>query len=256
MPQLLRLRKGDCVDVLRSMETGSLDAIVSDPPYGLEFMGKDWDSFKTGRSAAYSKGGEVDKSIAVDASNPFDSRPNYVNRAAKRCKQCGKQAWSGSPCQCDEPEWDIDNSPLIGFQHWNTVWLKECHRILVPGGKLGIVKAFSGTRTFHRLAQAMEDAGFVLEPEHSLEAWVYGSGFPKSLNIAKAIDEMLGEKGEVLRTEGRWNEASGVVQVGQGPRTWTEREITAPSSEDARRFDGYGTALKPAWEPIVIGRRV
>jgi len=219
-------------------------------------MGKAWDSFKTGRSANYSQGGKVDSASVAATGTPFESRPSYVNRPAKKCKKCGRQAWSGAPCQCGEPEWEIDNSPLIGFQRWNTVWLKECHRILIPGGQLGVVKAFSGTRTFHRLAAAMEDAGFVLEPEHSLEAWVYGSGFPKSLNISRAIDDLLGEKGEVVRTEGRWNEASGVVQVGQGPRTWTEREITEPASEQAKRFEGYGTALKPAWEPVVVGRKM
>lgn len=125
-------------------------------------------------------------------------------------------------------EWD-GTGIAFSQEFWTAVY-----RVLKPGG---IVKAFSGTRTYHRMAAAMEEAGFVLDPAESLEAWSYGSGFPKSLNISKAIDKVHGGPGEYTQIE------RGVPVE------------TAPATEDAKVFEGYGTALKPAWEPIVVGRR-
>jgi len=202
---------GDCLEVLRALPDASVDAVVTDPPYGLEFMGKDWDKFKTGRAAKYSAGGEL---TTTEFKN-LGTLPQYVSRPAKRCANCGKQAWSGSPCKCPEPEWQLDNSPLHAFQAWAELWAVECLRVLKPGGHL---LAFGGTRTWHRLACAIEDAGF--EVRDSI-AWMYGSGFPKSLDVSKAID-----KGEAT-----------------------------PISDAAREWSGWGTALKPAHEPIVVARK-
>jgi len=110
----------------------------------------------------------------------------------------------------------------------------------------GVVKVFGATRTFHRMCQAMEAAGLVLEPEDSLEAWVYGSGFPKSMNIAKAIDRMV--DGEPEESEESEEPEEPEESGADGP--------TAPArSEEAQRWEGWGTALKPAWEPIVVGRK-
>lgn len=140
------LRHGDCLDRLTEIETGSIDLVVSDPPYELAFMGSGWDA--TG--IAYS------------------------------------------------PElWD------------------KLFDILRPGG---VVKVFGATRTFHRMCQAMESAGFELHPEDCLEAWAYGQGMPKGKNISKALDK----QGE---------------------------------AELAKRWEGWNTALKPAWEPIVVGHK-
>lgn len=156
MSHTIRLRLGDSLDVLTEMPKGSVGVIITDPPYLIGFMGKDWD--------AESEGGEK--------------------------------------------------------AEWHLRWLKEAYRVLEVGG---VAKVFSATRTQHRLAAAMEEAGFFLDPEHSLEGWLFGSGFPKYLNTAKAIDQHFGESGDSLVTDA------------------------------AKRFDGFATALKPGWEPFVVG---
>ena len=129
------IHRGDCRQILRSLPDCSVDAVVTDPPYGLRFMGKKWD--------------------------------------------------------CDVP----------GTETW-----AECLRVLKPGGHL---LAFAGTRTQHRMAVRIEDAGFEIR---DMIAWVYGSGFPKSLDVSKATDA-------------------------------------------ARQWQGWGTALKPALEPITVARK-
>ena len=114
---------GDCTQAMRCLESGSVSAIVCDPPYGLEFMGKGWDH--------------------------------------------------GVPVE----------------------WIPEALRVLKPGGH---VLAFGGTRTFHRLTCALEDAGFEIR---DCLSWLYGSGFPKSLDVGKAIDKAAGAEREVVGDE-------------------------------------------------------
>jgi DNA modification methylase len=316
---------GDCREVMATMDAESVDAVVTDPPYGLEFMGKEWDSFKTGRSAKYSKGGSIDTEAMARQSGKGGAGPSYVNRPAKRCTNCGKQQWSGSPCECDEPRWIMDNSPLHAFQAWSETWAREAFRVLKPGGHL---LAFGGTRTAHRMVCAIEDAGFEIRDQI---VWMYGSGFPKSLDVGKAIDrkrqddvrpvcrflaahmgllritdivKALGFAGNGDHGVSAWFREDHV-----GPRvpTWdqwlslksllgfddtmdaevwrlngrkgqpeherpdrvvshpgnnsvfqpTQRVIDAgtPVTDLARRWDGWGTALKPAHEPIVVARK-
>jgi len=170
---------GSCLDVLPTLADNSVDAIVTDPPYELGFMGKSWDN-------------------------------------------------SGIAYNVD-------------------VW-RECLRVLKPGGHL---LAFGGSRTWHRLAVAIEDAGF--EMRDSI-AWLYGSGFPKSMNIAKAIDKASGYEGEVIGTETvDIGMQGGSMHAGRGMQL-AERQIRSLSPE-AQTWDGWGTALKPAFEPIVVGRK-
>jgi len=171
---------GDCREVMASMGEASVDAIVCDPPYGLEFMGKGWDH--------------------------------------------------GVP----------------GVPFW-----AEALRVLKPGGHL---LAFGGTRTHHRLTCAIEDAGFEVR---DCLMWLYGSGFPKSLDVSKAIDKAAGAEREVV---GRIRKLDSfgphVAEVyGGGPDHAGEMEITAPATEAAQTWDGWGTALKPAWEPIIMARK-
>ena len=126
-----------------------------------------------------------------------------------------------------------------------TVW-QECLRVLKPGGHL---LAFGGSRTYHRLACAIEDAGFQIRDQIM---WVYGSGFPKSLNIGKAIDKAAGVEftakpasgvGFMNNNDDGYNTTlNQLVQVGQ-------------STAEAKQWDGWGTALKPAHEPIVMARK-
>jgi SAM-dependent methyltransferase len=176
---------GDCLVRLKELPDNSVDAVVTDPPYELAFMGKKWDN----------------SGIAFN-----------VN-----------------------------------------VWL-ECLRVLKPGGHL---LAFGGSRTWHRLCVAIEDAGF--EVRDSI-AWLYGSGFPKSHNIGKAIDKSAGVEREVIGTGNAGAGFNKVKGFGSGNTTQggdatTEWDVTAPATDKAKQWDGWGTALKPAFEPIVVARK-
>ena len=188
---------GDCLDVLRGLPDASVDAVVTDPPYGLEFMGKEWDSFapadmvrRSGWEHAQSGAG-----IARDPSTP-QGRTGvsfHKRRSTYKCGRCGKRDAFKNRQQCGgsgdhdwQHEW-VDKQPveMLAFQQWCQLWAAECLRVLKPGGHL---LAFGGTRTYHRMACAIEDAGF--EIRDSIH-WTYGSGFPKSLNAFKNIKEQL-----------------------------------------------------------------
>ena len=140
-------------------------------------------------------------------------------------------------------QWDTGET-AFDPAFWAEVW-----RVLKPGAHL---IAFSGTRTYHRLAVAIEDAGFEIRDQIG---WLYGSGFPKSLDVSKAIDKAAGAEREVLgytanarpNRVGKETKLSGAQTIGG--------EITAPAPDAAREWSGWGTALKPAWEPIVLARK-
>jgi DNA modification methylase len=133
-----------------------------------------------------------------------------------------------------------------GIAYSLDMW-REALRVLKPGGHL---LAFGGTRTYHRMACAIEDAGF--EIRDSIH-WVYGSGFPKSLNIGKAIDKAAGVEREVVGSI-RTNVGMQGGNFTAGSRT-DDVPVTAPATEEARRWEGWGTALKPAHEPVVVARK-
>jgi site-specific DNA-methyltransferase (adenine-specific) len=127
------------------------------------------------------------------------------------------------------------------------VW-RSCLRVLKPGGHL---LAFGGSRTYHRLACAVEDAGFEVRDQIM---WLYGSGFPKSLDVSKAIDKAAGVEREVIGKNphprsniNATNALGGSFQVSP--------DVTAPATAPARKWQGWGTALKPAHEPIVVARK-
>jgi site-specific DNA-methyltransferase (adenine-specific) len=141
-----------------------------------------------------------------------------------------------------------DNS---GIAYDVTVWA-ECLRVLKPGGHL---LAFGGSRTWHRLAVAVEDAGFEIRDNI---AWIYGSGFPKSLDVSKAIDKRAGVEREVVgisqaRVGVFAHSGSGVPQ--DIDQYGENRNITTPATSEAKAWEGWGTALKPAHEPVVVGRK-
>jgi site-specific DNA-methyltransferase (adenine-specific) len=173
----------DCLEYLRSLQDNTFESVVTDPPYGLSFMGKKWDY--------------------------------------------------------DVPSVEI--------------W-RECLRVLKPGGHL---LSFAGTRTQHRMAMNIEDAGFEIR---DMIAWVYGNGFPKSLDVSKAIDKMAGAKRELILDEDGnqvWtSQKQGKKSMFDGGR---ERPATYPATypatDAARKWKGWGTALKPALEPITIARK-
>ena len=130
-----------------------------------------------------------------------------------------------------------------GIAYSTELW-QECLRVLKPGGHL---LAFGGTRTWHRLAVAIEDAGFEIRDNI---AWLYGSGFPKSHNISKAIDKLYGAEREIVGIRAD----KGRVTTFGGGETKPTME-TAPATDDAKKWQGWGSALKPAHEPIVVARK-
>lgn len=193
-----KIMVGDNRVSLRELAENSVDAIVTDPPYGLEFMGKDWDApWKAMPSKEFN---EIEKGTL----GGFTKLPNHSRVNNVKCEKCEKWKFSSNPCTCESPSFPpARQEAMQAFQDWCKLWAVEAYRVLKPGGHL---LAFSGSRTYHRMACAIEDAGFEVRDQMM---WVYGSGFPKSHNIAKKIEG----------------------------------------------WDGWGTALKPAHEPIVLARK-
>lgn len=142
-------------------------------------------------------------------------------------------------------EWDTTG---IAFspKFWSRVL-----RVLKPGG---VVKTFGGTRTFHRMAKAMEEAGFV---EIGMETWLYSSGFPKSLDISKQIDKKSRVKRQAVGTIELTGHGKANAENDQqaGSVTKFEKTDRNPVSESIEIWRGWGTALKPAWEPVVVARK-
>ena len=150
-------------------------------------------------------------------------------------------------------KWD---SSGIAFQPetWQAVY-----RVLKPGA---LLLAFGGTRTYHRMVCAIEDAGFEIR---DMVEWVYGSGFPKSYDIGKGIDKQAGKEPVVIgkRTDGRYayhfqDGNNQFVNAENNSRKEVDSKIgliTAPSTPEAQLWDGWGTALKPAHEPIVVAMK-
>ena len=140
-----------------------------------------------------------------------------------------------------------------GITYSVPMW-KEVLRVLKPGGHL---LSFGGSRTYHRMASAVEDAGFEIRDQIM---WVYGSGFPKSLDVSKAIDKAGGAEREVVgQGKGRTGAAAqpngGSLHSDDNYQWPGNFDITKPTTETAKQWDGWGTALKPAHEPIVVARK-
>lgn len=219
------IRHGDCVELMARMIPNSVDCIVTDPPYGLEFMNAKWDKLWDKR------GGDPDK---------FESGKKWAQEQG--CRKSGNKGYSG-----------LTGNPSayvagIRAQEWHFAWAEQALRVLKPGGH---ILAFGGTRTYHRLVCALEDAGFEIR---DCLMWLYGSGFPKSMDVSIALDKEIGADREVVAVDKRRNSPSGVVACGR-ESVPVDRKITAPSSDDARKWEGWGTALKPAHEPICLGRK-
>ncbi len=313
---------GDCLDVLCTFPDNSVDAVVTDPPYGLEFMGKDWD-------APWRQEARAGSAVVVRAEQVGGFQDGN-----------GGNAFSRSRIRTDTRRHGGDMTRANrGYQAWCERWATQCQRVLKPGG---MIVAFGGTRTFHRLACAIEDAGF--EIRDSI-AWLYASGFPKSLDVSKAIDRARRDESDWARV-GQWlktsREAAGYTRQSLAPlltghknldsaaanvsnwenglsfptwerweelrtllhfgdemdaevwrlngrkgapgEAWEQRPVTGqhaqpdprlttwadmqgnprgtakerrdiPATDAARRWQGWGTALKPAHEPIVVARK-
>lgn len=223
--QGITLYHGDCIEVMRGLPDASVHAVVTDPPYGLEFMGREWDSFKP----------SVGRGVKVAAERASE----LTAKGAGHTTSAGPYLAAG-----------VDSIRVAGvpFQEWCEVWAAECLRVLKPGGYM---LAFGGSRTWHRLAVAVEDAGF--EIRDSI-AWLYGSGFPKSMDVSKAIDKMKGAEREVTREALAPANYDATISFDQRASTDRERR-DHPATATAAAAAGWGTALKPAFEPIVVGRK-
>ena len=231
--EINKIHQGDCIEGMKQLDANSVDAIITDPPYGLEFMGKEWDSFKDkGQGDGWQVAGKpsLDK---FEGKNDWHSKPRPAFRGHTI------EHWRNLQSFCNE-------------------WATECLRVLKPGGFL---LSFGGTRTYHRLVCGIEDAGFEIR---DTIMWCYGSGFPKSLNIGKQIDKIQGNEREVIgvsknekdfRDVGKKvKEEIGIDKLSFGTIENAERkelEITKGNSE----WEGWGTALKPSNEPIVVARK-
>ena len=171
---------GNCLEELDKLDENSVDAIVTDPPYELNFMGKGWDN----------------------AGVSFN-----------------KETWA------------------------------KCMRVLKPGGYL---LAFGGSRTYHRIACAIEDGGFEIR---DCIMWLYGSGFPKSMNIGLAIDKKNGVESKVVGTQtvpDIRGDAYGTMNEKQGG---SYKNITRDIKQAQNEWQGWGTCLKPSYEPIIVARK-
>jgi site-specific DNA-methyltransferase (adenine-specific) len=136
-----------------------------------------------------------------------------------------------------------------GIAYSVELW-QQCLRVLKPGGHL---LSFGGTRTYHRVAVAIEDAGFELRDSI---AWLYGSGFPKSLDVSKAIDKQAGAEREVIgRNPNSREQATKENTLYESGTVGKTAFDTAPSTPEAQQWQGWGTALKPAFEPVIVARK-
>jgi len=183
------------------LKSNSIDAIVTDPPYGLEFMGKEWDKLWDKREFGideYSKKSYTCSDGSTRKSNPVSrklSNPNY---------KAGIEA-----------------------QLWHTYWLSEAYRVLKPGGSM---LTMGGARTFHRLACALEDSGFIIK---DTLMWIYGSGFPKAQEVSVLVDaKILGISTKEVKKR--------------------RENVTIPLTPEGEYWNGFKVGgVKPAYEPIV-----
>lgn len=207
------LKHGDCIQILRGMESNSVGSIICDPPYDL---------------VENSRNG---------SSQPRDQSTGFMGK-----------------------DWD-GTGIAFGQELWG-----EIYRVLKPNG---VVKAFGGTRTFHKMAQAMATSGL---GDLRVEAWCYSSGFPKSYNIGKNIEATVLYGGSSPKQIADARAASGQEdltdtevrhgldrdeKVGTGHGRFRNKPggKWSVTTEEAKPWEGWGTALKPAWEPVIVGRK-
>ena len=219
--------QGNTRDTLKTLADASIDAIVTDPPYGIGFLGKDWDSKKASETTS--------KMVAVQ------NLPSGMKHTSL----------------ADDLE----------FQYWmRDLWI-ECYRVLKPGG---YVLSFSAARTYHHMAMSLQTAGFEIRDQIM---WIYSSGFPKSQDIGKQIDKAANKATKTIKNstnKSRGEKIEG-FDLGSGTRCpECKRDSNAryscdkgqdcgmvykPQTKEAEQWAGWGTALKPAHEPIALARK-
>lgn len=234
---------GDCLEVMKGWSDNCVDTIITDIPYGIGFMGKEWDTFKDAQKSQ--RKGE------------FYTTRNIGGQVVKHTK-----GWSAAS---SAGQYDLSRN--AEYQEWCRIWSAEALRIAKPGAFL---LCFGGTRTYHRVTCGIEDAGWQIR---DCMMWLYGSGFPKSLDISKAIDkareanrkQQIENKSDIF---GEYEENSthragmgsgksfGMLQTEASKENYTQiMNDTIPATDLAKLWSGYGTALKPAWEPIIVAMK-
>ena len=194
---------GDCLEELKKLDDNSVDAVITDPPYGLS-------NTKPVQVAEI-----LGRWVNGDVSHVPEKRGGFMGK-----------------------DWDSFVPPPA-------VW-QECMRVLKPGGHMAV---FAGARTQDLMGLSIRLAGFEIR---DTLGWIYGSGFPKSMDVSKAIDKAAGAEREVVGI--RWSRTANEL-YGGGAGTNTETLETTPATPEAARWDGWGTALKPAIEPIILARK-
>jgi site-specific DNA-methyltransferase (adenine-specific) len=190
-----------------------------------------------------------DASIHAVVTDPPYALVSIVKRFGKKGAAPPKEyegglgAYARSAAGFMGQKWDTGET-AFAVEFW-----REVLRVLKPGGH---VVAFSGTRTYHRLACAIEDAGFEIR---DCLMWLYATGFPKSHDVSKAIDRHFGAEREVVATKRKAQSFADGQVYGSQPDKGGIHEITAPATAAAAAAAGLGTALKPAWEPIILARK-
>jgi DNA modification methylase len=208
---------GDCLETLKTLPDNSIDSIVTDPPYGINFMGKAWDNAE----------------IMAKAVNGVDHNKTRERSASMHAGL-----------------YDHSITGNKAFEEWTRLWASEVIRVLKPGGHL---LCFSSARTYHRMAAGIENAGFEIRDQI---IWMYGTGFPKSFNISKAIDKAAKAERKVIGTNPNVVRASKIKGGSDfGGFTKADATVTAPATKEGKQWEGWGTGLKPAHEPIVLARK-
>jgi len=213
------LYNNDCLKVLKTFPDNSVDSIVTDPPAGISFMGKEWDTFD--HSMFDKKGEEGENDLKVKKN--FEILPRYAN------------------------------ADLIGFQNFICAVFSEAIRVLKPGGHTLV---WAIPRTSHHTAMGLERAGFEIR---DCVYHIFGSGFPKSLDISKAIDKRKGVRRKVIgrqkamgnaREKGAAGHYANAINSVIGNKEIVKNgwDITEPATKEAKQWAGWGTALKPAVE--------
>lgn len=251
-PQIIT---GDCIEVMKSLPTACITSVVSDPPYGLEFMGQTWDAPWKNKAIVQDPASEGGAQDGAGGNAYSRSRVRYQGTTTARRDRDQQRARDPIAAKYLDHNVAYDRQPER-LQAWHRSWLIEAFRVLKPGGYL---LAMSGTRTYHHIATAAEQAGFEIR---DMISWMYGSGFPKSHDVSKSIDMAAGVVRDVV---GHKNGVRGAPGTGHenampGKATGIQQEqcsipVTIPKTNAAREWDGWGSALKPALEPILLARK-
>jgi len=254
---------GDCLEVMKTMPDDCIDTVITDPPYGIGFMGKEWDNFD---------GNYIRKGLKSTKYN----EPVKKGLDKRITKKRGSMAELAGL-------YDQSIEAHIKFQEWVRLWATEALRVAKPGSTL---LCFGGTRTYHRLACAIEDAGWILK---DCIMWLYGSGFPKASDISQTLDKnecrkqlekKLDRKPTQKEFKKAWNNFRKVIRTKQhqypdSPHLGTYKKvnissdgifqsenkntnlsaipITTPATPEAKLWNGWKShGLKPAYEPIIV----